>query len=297
MLREAMEVTVRPAPEEIDGHACRVLDFDILSSASAPSGTVPHKTWASIWIDTERSYRPLRIEHYIDNGGKQLNMVISRVRLENVTGMWVPVSGIESFYRRNYVIEDGYTMEQLDKMPQQEALKHVRFEDVLNKDSLREISASSWRTGAEVDDALFAFEFPQGTQVWDEARYRRYTVGSPDADVVPGTISLSKDPTFVPERLSVFIDSTAPVTSKVYVFTRLVEPQFKLVSAACDIEGVAAAVEKPDENGLRNTVTLTAAPAGAPGRRYGLLRLRGEPDDFGEMQVHVMVREAASGER
>jgi len=130
-------------------------------------------------------------------------------------------------------------------------------------------------------------------------RRRRYIVGTPEADESAdrGSLGFRTDPGWAPDRLRLYIDDGEGVTARVYFFSRLIEPPFKIVAAKIDLAGVTVTVEEPDEGGIRHPVKITAAPHGAPGRRYGRLRVTCEPPGFGDVSVPVMICERALPER
>ncbi|MHC4714866.1 MAG: LolA-like protein, partial [Planctomycetota bacterium] len=259
LFREAREVTLRESPEEIDGAKCHVLDFDRMTPAMSADGReVPSRGWVSVWIDPDRDYRPLRIESYIDNGGKQLSMVIDRIELERIEGAWLPVKGVKAGFKLQDVIENGYTREQVLAMPEEEGRKHVRFE-LVHSLPPKTITVKSWKFDKEVDDGLFTIDFPEGAEVWDAFRRKRYTVGGADVTEPPdlGSLGFRRDPGWAPERLLIFIDDE-PAAASVYFFSKLIEPKLKVLSATTDLEGVSVSVAQPDEGGIRHPVTVTA---------------------------------------
>jgi len=298
-LREAREVTLRAEPEEVDGHKCHVLDFDIMGRAVGAGGYFPTQRSASIWIDAERDYRPVRIETYSHRRGRrELSMVIGPIELKEIDGVWLPVSGLKFHFRSKHVPDEGYTMEQLQAMEPDEAQKHFHRETVPSDLPPKTITVSSWRLG-EIDEGLFTIDFPEGAEVWDEFRRKRYIVGSPEADepADPGQLGFRTDPGWEPDRLCIYIDGGEPVTARIYFFSTLIEPPFRVVSAECSLENVKVAVEEPDEGGIRNPVKVTAAPTGKPGRRYGRITVTPDPPGFGEVEVPVMICERAAREK
>ncbi len=183
ILRDAPRVSVRPELEVIDGHPCqvleviglvdRVLNFDV-----------------RVWIDTERDFRPLRIEKYHGIGGQNRWQILAckmeKIKLEKIDGVWFPVDGTALwFYTKKILPPEGMTEADLRRLPEgkwKEVSKYIQVPNRVGPVRLRAYT-DTVRINKGIDPGKFTIEFPQGCRVYDDFLQLAYVVGQPDAAV------------------------------------------------------------------------------------------------------------------
>jgi hypothetical protein len=159
LLRLIKKVRIRKAPEEIDGHLCVVVE--VLGVRDYVPEGIYGADDLHIWIDTERDFRPLRIETYrfkeqykgrrLTGMRKELVRTFETTKLKRIEGIWFPTAGECK----------GYTVK---------------------------IDESSIRLNERIDPEKFApIEFGPGCRVSDTFSNAFYTVGGFD------------DPSYEPE--------------------------------------------------------------------------------------------------
>jgi hypothetical protein len=173
-LSQAASVQEHDTKEVIDGHPCVVVD-------AAGVGTGEMQFDVRVWIDPERDYRVLRLEHYISDPEfrwQRLYRRIDNIRLEKLNGTWIPVSGEFHSFTSLEEPEEGYTKEQVIAMGVEEGRKHVRWKlEPLMPMRLIEVAPESIVIGEEIPASEFRVTWPVGTTVWDDFVHVAYTVG------------------------------------------------------------------------------------------------------------------------
>jgi len=140
-LAQAESVVLRDQVEQVDGHPCYVLE--------AMASDHSHKILA--WIDFQRDYRILKLEHFTDQGDNlfdHLQMRLDNIKLKQIMGIWLPVQG-----QRSYPWN-----------PQLKAQKLV-------------VDIDSIRLNQGIPPEMFAIDFPEGCIVENELTEKKYVVG------------------------------------------------------------------------------------------------------------------------
>jgi len=186
ILRGAPKALVRRRPEVIDGHPCRVLEA---------IGVVDRKLIFDVraWIDTERDFRPLRIEKYHSIGGRNRWQILAckmeKIKLEKIDGVWFPVDGTALwFFTKKILPPEGMTEADLLRLPEgkwKEVSKYIQVPNEVGPVRLRAYT-DTVRINKGIDPGKFTIEFPTGCGVLDDFTGMVYTVGDFD------------DPTFQP---------------------------------------------------------------------------------------------------
>lgn len=143
-----------------------------------------------VWIDTNRSYRPLKIEIYRDtnphNPWEYLSRRIENISLEEIDGIWFPVSGDIQYYRESYtLIDDGRDVKSLSLKEQNEVFGSLTEEQIgqiiqkknAKRGPVQHIEISNIKLNQDVPNEKFRIIFPNGCAVWDDFLQLGYTVG------------------------------------------------------------------------------------------------------------------------
>ena len=154
-----------------------------LAAALAETERVPVTQSVKVWFDAERDWRIVQIRWYRDASRQEQGFALEKVQLERFGEHYLPVSGVTLSYHTEPVPLDGYTIEQLKTMPEEEAVKHLRFERVVTGGEGYLITAWNWETGKDIDDSLFTIKFPVGSDVWDA--FNRVRLHMWEGDVSP----------------------------------------------------------------------------------------------------------------
>ncbi|HEX2972961.1 MAG TPA: hypothetical protein VHP11_11550 [Tepidisphaeraceae bacterium] len=175
-------VKLRPEPEMVAGHKCRVLE--LVGVDPYPEGVVYD---ALVWIDTERGYRPLRYEKYNNRGEfvrwKLLHDRVDNVQLAQIDGIWFPVYGEVQQWGWDYEAAPGFSRE--------DCLREMKsVEDGFAKKMLVvkldpsclftvHVDPATIRLNKGVPAERFSIDFPDRTAVHDVLRGIDYVVGRP----------------------------------------------------------------------------------------------------------------------
>jgi beta-lactamase regulating signal transducer with metallopeptidase domain len=157
LLRHIRHVRVREVPENINGHLCTVME--VLGIRDYVPEGISAVDDLHIWIDTERDFRPLRIETHrfreqyegrvLTGMRKELQSTLETTKLTKIDGIWFPTLG-ESWSGTDR--DDHWCMSR--------------------------IGQSSIRLNKRIDPEEFApIEFPPGCKVSDWIRDVSYIVG------------------------------------------------------------------------------------------------------------------------
>ncbi len=174
-LQEAEHLEILSTESRIEGRPCIEVAFTVVGFLSLPDGSEePYQRASKVWLDRKRDYRPLRIENYnssevlplgeCDSRGTGIRQVVDHIRLEQVQGHWLPVSGTVTYYTKEKVILDGYTRVQLEAMPPKEAAQHTKSVRVIAQDDGPwRIDVKGWDVSDSLDPGLFKIVFPSGS--------------------------------------------------------------------------------------------------------------------------------------
>ncbi len=177
ILRGAPIVSVREKLGVIDGPSCRVLEA---------IGVVDRRRTfdVRVWIDTERDFRPLRIERYHSIRGKNrwrvTSKVIENIRLKKIDGVWFPVDGmITSFSTKKRQRPRGMTATEYRSLTR---AKHAEVSIYTQAPGPTgpvrvKVYGDTVRINKGIDPGKFTIEFPQGCRVYDDFLQSAYVVG------------------------------------------------------------------------------------------------------------------------
>jgi hypothetical protein len=180
ILRDASQVSVRENPGEIDGHSCLVLET---------IGVVDRMFTLDVlaWIDTQRDYRPLRIEVYHSipgtNRWQVLGRTIEEIKLEKIDGVWFPIDGKTcAYFTKNILPPEGMTEAEYRRLPREKKREVARYiQEPGEAGTVRvRVKKDTVRINKGIAPAKFTLEFPQGCKVYDDFLQTGYTVGELD---------------------------------------------------------------------------------------------------------------------
>jgi hypothetical protein len=192
-LSTADELKVSNTKTEIDGQACVLIEAIGLSYKSPKGNTFSYDVKA--WIDTERDFRPLKIEKYehaeVDrtNPGQgrweKLVRRIDNIKLEQFGGTWFPVSGDRQMFTNTIEGPEGMSKEEFEKMYMNKGYTEEEFFERgilrhVNKptSAKRRIKITNIRINEGIPLEKFKVQFPENCSVWDEFLQTGYTVGN-----------------------------------------------------------------------------------------------------------------------
>ncbi|MBN2589056.1 MAG: hypothetical protein JXA96_04285 [Sedimentisphaerales bacterium] len=197
-ISKAKELRVQEERENIDGHSCIVLEAIGLQLIDDHE----YETWRDvrIWIDTERDFRPLKMETYKsygDNkpyaGNKRWSIIEERldnIELTKIDGIWFPVKGDrEVFSIKDYLPPEGMTRKEFQEAYAESGLseKQIRekltpiLEPMVEK---RRIEITDIKINKGIPEKKFTIELLDGYTVYDEFLDKSYTVGEPSEEEV-----------------------------------------------------------------------------------------------------------------
>lgn len=219
LLDTSEKVSLRPKLEDVDGHLCAVLEA-VGAKTTEKVGNVSgdwheNATYdVRVWIDTERDFRPLRIETYYGYQGPMsiqqaisrqkrwmiFRNIIDKIKLEKIDGLWFPVDGTFIYFQPAVILPPaGMTTDLFQNLPLERQVMTGKFEQK-EAPSAQErllIDLNTVRINRGIDPKKFAIEFPKGCEVWDQTRLKNYTIGQEGDPSVDKTTSGST----IPERL------------------------------------------------------------------------------------------------
>ncbi|MBN2590512.1 MAG: hypothetical protein JXA96_11680 [Sedimentisphaerales bacterium] len=191
-LRSAKTVNIRENTEMIDGHPCIIIEAIGISLPDRPLVKD-----ALIWIDTERDFRPLKIEHYESIGGnnrwKVLQCVEDDIRLKQIDDIWIPVSGKRTHYKTvDIKLPEGMTEEYYKNLPPETRQEYLirKVEPSEYGTRFSEINEDTFKINKAIDPTKFDFELPFGCEVYDSFVDILYTVGNLGSGQVANYITL-----------------------------------------------------------------------------------------------------------
>jgi len=154
ILSGAEELNIKGS-DEIEGASCIVVE-----ATGVEDGSNIFDIRA--WIDTERSFRPLKIEKYKrsekDGRWKLLSQRIDNIKLKKIEGVWFPVSGERQFFRTNGT----------PRHPKRKI----------------DIDATTIKINQGISPDAFKISFPSGCRIWDDIAQIGYKVGVLDDKIV-----------------------------------------------------------------------------------------------------------------
>ena len=174
-LSQAESLRLHDVTDLIDGHQCYVIDAQGVGKGEM-------RFDVRVWIDPERDYRILKIEHYISDPEarwKRLYRRVDNIKLQEVNGAWMPVSG--EFHGFNAVEEpeEGLTVEEVLAMGPEEGRKHTRWRlEPIVPTRVIEIDPESIVFGKEIPVEEFRVNWPVGTDIWDDFLQVAYKIGA-----------------------------------------------------------------------------------------------------------------------
>jgi len=138
--------------DKVDGRNCILIEAYNIPIEGTYSQNL------KVWIDTERDYRPLKIEvyhnYYPNKPWSDLIRRADRIELEQVDGFWFPSSGYITYFRKGIIRKA-----KIRRAPQL-------------------IKATNIRLNSQLDKSKFTFQFPDGCVVWDDFAKLAFTVGA-----------------------------------------------------------------------------------------------------------------------
>jgi hypothetical protein len=157
----------------IDNHPCTVLQGEFTLNEYCQIKIIA-------WIDTRRDSRILHLEYYYHQPIQdQLLYRINNIQLDKIDGIWFPIAGQISWYRRKgYWIADGrdldtFSKEERDDIEKrcghlsiEEQSKLIRLETCLLNPP-RQINLTNIRLNQGIPDEKFVITFPLGCRVYD----------------------------------------------------------------------------------------------------------------------------------
>ncbi|MFC1676518.1 hypothetical protein ACFL3G_05585 [Planctomycetota bacterium] len=178
-LLSAQKVAVKEKFEEIDGHLCTVIEAVGIELSGRNK-----KHDIRVWIDTQRDFRPLKIEHYESIGGnnrwKVLRAITDEIKLKNIDGIWFPVAGRRiNYHDKDLQLPDGMTESEFLALPREKQREIVVVTTEPSKYGYRspKIYEDTIRINKGIDPNRFKPEFPHGCWVKDNFADIVYRVG------------------------------------------------------------------------------------------------------------------------
>ncbi len=182
-LKKAESIKCLEQADVIQGRICSIIEAtDILIE----KGCIQHY---KVWIDQERDYRPLKIEIYRKTDPKNpwdsLSRSISNIELQQIDGIWFPISGDIQYFQEAFTLKDGRDVETLPEKEIDKIFGHLNEEqanEMMQKHNIPrgpvqhiEISGVVLNQGLTEED--FKIVFPVGCTVWDDFVQHGYKVG------------------------------------------------------------------------------------------------------------------------
>jgi hypothetical protein len=193
ILGKAREVTTKQKFEEIDGHSCCLIEA---------LGVQDGKNVFDIraWIDTERHFRPLKLERFKRRAGHDqwelIDVRVDNIELRRIDGMWFPARGERQYFRTRYLAPEGMSevefTEAFGHLPIEEQRKRQRVITMPRHPKRRiDIAIDTIQINKGINPEMFKVSFPDGCRVWDDFAQMGYKVGTggeqiPDALVTEG---------------------------------------------------------------------------------------------------------------
>ncbi|MFC1676520.1 hypothetical protein ACFL3G_05595 [Planctomycetota bacterium] len=181
-LLNAHKVAVKEKFEEIDGHLCTVIEAVGIELSGRNK-----KHDIRVWIDTQRDFRPLKIEHYESIGGnnrwKVLRAITDEIKLKNIDGIWFPITGrIINYHDKDLQLPDGMTEAEFLALPREKQREIVVVTTEPSKYGYRcpKIYEDTIRINKGIDPNRFKPEFPHGCLIDDDFTGMIYAIGSFD---------------------------------------------------------------------------------------------------------------------
>jgi hypothetical protein len=177
-LADCHNLTLRSAPESVDGHLCEVIE-----AVGADTDVDGRSYDAIVWVDPLQGYRPLRFEKYIQYpGNKKFKAIVRRlesVKLAQFDGVWFPVQGVNHFYAPTLDKPSGMDAEafsRLDEAGKTEA-SELKIADLASPRVLS-VDPASVKINAGIPAERFVASFPYGTVVLDQIANISYRIGA-----------------------------------------------------------------------------------------------------------------------
>jgi hypothetical protein len=182
ILSKAEHIEVRKHTEQIDGHSCFILE-----AIGIKDGDCLYDV--RTWIDTQRDYRPLKIEKFYSPDYKHADIserwraIVKRldnIKLKEIDGIWFPVQGDCHSFTSDWLPPEGMTKEEFKKafshLPEEKQREKARYV-IIPRVPKRRIEVDTIKINKGIDPKKFTVNFPQGCRVWDEFRQIGYVVG------------------------------------------------------------------------------------------------------------------------
>ena len=166
--------------ESINGFVCSVIEAEGIKDGSDIYDI-------RAWIDTTRSFRPLKIEKY-DRIPEHVNWElltqrIDNIILEKINGIWFPILGDCQDFDTQYLPPERMSEAEFKKLfghlPLPEQRKKQRCVNVPKLSKRRiAIDANSIKINKGIEPEMFKVDFPTGCRVWDDFVQIGYEVGT-----------------------------------------------------------------------------------------------------------------------
>jgi len=218
ILSKAKELTIREQTEEINGHECCVVEAKWIED-----GDCIYDVRAC--IDTKRDFRPLKIEKFSSPECKNadaskhwqaLVIRIDNIELEQIDGVWFPITGDRSFFTNEWVLPKGITEEEFKRsfshLTEEEQMKKLRHTTV-PQGLTRRIEIKMVKINKGINPENFTIKFPLDCRVWDDFRQIGYVIGGSSAlsEIASLEVKESKSPNMDQSPESALADITSEV--------------------------------------------------------------------------------------
>jgi len=179
ILSNAEAVTVKGELEDVGGSNCHVIEVTGINDAEQIFDV-------RAWIDTDRGFRPQKIERYRRLEGHGLWELIDHridgIELRRIEGIWFPVAGTRQAFRTEQLPPVGMSEEEFNKafshLEPSERKKHMRVQITPRHPKRRiEVDIKTIKINKGIDPKQFTVDFPIGCRIWDDFTQVGYRVG------------------------------------------------------------------------------------------------------------------------
>ena len=179
-IKQADSYSVNREMEEVQGHMCYV----VRALGVERDPVVPEISYdVKVWLDAKRDMRPLRFDKCYSVEGKNrwkvINNRVDQIKLTKVNGIWLPIEGVRTYYKRTLQAPEGMAREEFKKLSLSERRIKGTWIVQRNPATTRKVTIdpNTIKVNQEIPDSSFVIEFPARTKVWDDFLEKAYTVG------------------------------------------------------------------------------------------------------------------------